>query len=91
MKPSWEWTEDDLTQLITDKVVEHLGLDYKASAKLQRGNDRKATEVSIDVSGFANSAGGTIVYGMLEDADKHFPHSRDRLGTVAGEERANCG
>ena len=65
MRQPWEWNETDLQSLIRDGVQESLSLDYKQSDSLSR-SDGKKTELSKDVSAFANSAGGTIVYGMVE-------------------------
>jgi len=59
------WTIARLQSLITDQVEESLTLDYKAAASLARSDSRKA-EITKDVSSFANSAGGTIIYGMKE-------------------------
>jgi Putative DNA-binding domain len=70
MNPPWKWTEDDLLGLIANKVEENLTLDYKACGALEH-TDSKKREISKDVSAFANSAGGVIVYGIVED--KHFP------------------
>jgi len=70
----WEWTEDDLLQLITDQVQESLTLDYKAAPALEK-TDPKKVEMSKDVSAFANSAGGTLVYGMVETG--HLPTHLD--------------
>lgn len=57
----------DLEQLIKDEIPESLKLDYKASASLGRSNNqRKEKELVKDVSAFANSAGGQIVYGIEE-------------------------
>jgi Putative DNA-binding domain len=61
-----DWKEADILSLITNGVKESLELDYKQCASLQK-TDGKKREVSKDVSAFANSAGGTIVYGMEED------------------------
>jgi hypothetical protein len=66
MKPAWEWTETYLNELIVMGVRESLTLDYKRCDALQR-KDGKIREISKDVSAFANSAGGTIVYGIIED------------------------
>lgn len=65
MKPSWEWTEDDLIWLMHHKVQESIDLQYKACDALQK-TDGKKREISKDVSALANSAGGTIVYGLVE-------------------------
>ena len=64
-----DWTEADLLRLINDGEEESLTLDYKACDALQK-TDGKKREVSKDVSAFANSVGGTIVYGITEDGHK---------------------
>lgn len=68
--PSWEWDESNIRNLIAGQVPESLTLEYKACDALTTA-DAKKREVGKDVSAFANSAGGTIVYGVLED--KHVP------------------
>jgi len=65
MRSPLKWTEDDLHRLIDDQVSESLTLDYKASAALQRTDGKKA-DLSKDVSAFANSAGGILIYGLRE-------------------------
>jgi hypothetical protein len=74
MKEPWEWNEDDLQSLITNGVQESLELEYKACPSLAKG-DKEKNELSKDVSAFANSAGGTIVYGMREK--DHLPEAID--------------
>ena len=64
-----DWTEADLLTLIGDGEQESLTLEYKACDSLQKTEGKK-NEISKDISAFANSAGGTIVYGMLEDGHK---------------------
>jgi hypothetical protein len=70
MKPPWEWDEDDLLALVASGTKESIELDYKECAALAQ-TDGKKNEVSKDVSALANSAGGTIVYGMVENG--HVP------------------
>jgi len=70
MKQPWEWNEDDLLALVSNSTKESVELDYKACDALAQ-TDRKKNEVSKDISAFANSAGGTIVYGMIENG--HVP------------------
>jgi hypothetical protein len=74
MNPSWEWTERDILGLIATRVTENLNLEYKRCNALQR-SDKNTIEISKDVSSFANSSGGTIVYGVIED--KYVPTGID--------------
>jgi hypothetical protein len=52
--------------MIRTATKESIDLDFKRSDDLQI-TDRKRTEISKDISAFANSAGGTLIYGMLEN------------------------
>ncbi len=62
-KYPWEWTEEDLIQLIGQP--ESLTLEFKESKLLAPGkNFTKA--LSQDISAFANAEGGTIVIGIKE-------------------------
>lgn len=74
MKNPWEWEEADVQSLITNSVQESLTMEYKICDALQK-TDGKKKEISKDVSAMANSAGGTIVYGVCED--KHVPTAID--------------
>lgn len=65
MRPLQEWDETDLQKLIDDQLQESLQLDYKQSAALAM-NDKCRAEIAKDVSAFANSAGGRIIYGIAE-------------------------
>ncbi len=70
-------TELQLQDLINQQVEENIHLDYKASGSLSK-SDGKKKEITKDVSAFANSDGGTIIYGIKEfdDAEKrHLPES----------------
>ncbi len=58
-------TRADLQRLIDEGLPESLTLDYKASAALSRNNEGRS-ELVKDVTAFANSAGGQIVYGIIE-------------------------
>jgi hypothetical protein len=74
MKQPWEWDKSDLDSLIHNHVQENIGLDYKRCDSLAN-TDSKKKEISKDVSAFANSAGGIIVYGMIETG--HVPDAID--------------
>lgn len=64
--------------LIRDEVEEHLQLEYKAAAALDK-SDKKKDEISKDVSALANAAGGTLIYGLKEGerAKKHLVEKID--------------
>jgi hypothetical protein len=66
MKSSREWVQADIEQLIDNAVPESLELDYKASTSLLK-TDKAKKEISKDVSAFANSSGGVLVYGVVEN------------------------
>jgi hypothetical protein len=70
---------DYLESLIRNKTEENLNLDYKASGSLKR-NDKSTSELSKDVSAFANSDGGIIIYGIKEDQiNRHLPQEIDPI------------
>lgn len=74
-KDPWTWDENDLLNLVTASVQESLELEYKRSESLEK-TDARRDEISKDVSSFANSAGGVIVYGMKEN--RHIPTGLDQ-------------
>lgn len=63
-KPLSEITENDLRTLISDQAVEDRTLDFKQCLPGNTDADKK--EFLADVSSFANSAGGFIIYGLAE-------------------------
>lgn len=65
------WTEQNLLELIANQQEENLELDFKRAAALAK-TERDKTEISKDVSAFANTVGGTILYGVQEAPDP--PH-----------------
>jgi len=74
MRSSKEWREADIIKLIDEKVPESLELEYKACDALQK-IDGKKNEISKDISSFANSNGGVIVYGIKKNG--HLPDCID--------------
>lgn len=76
-----EWTKERLERMIADGVEENLSLDYKRADALDRA-DGKKSEITKDVSSFANSAGGTLIYGIAEPEDKAKRHLPERLDPV---------
>lgn len=72
---------NDIESLIKNQVQESLNLDYKRTKSLEN-NDHNKNEISKDVSAFANSDGGTIIYGVIEK--NHIPEKIDEGVDVKG-------
>ena len=66
MFPPVTWNEEEVLQLIRNTQEEFLELDFKRGDSL-KNTDQNKKEISKDVSAFANTIGGTIVYGIEED------------------------
>jgi Putative DNA-binding domain len=75
------WDLDKINELINTGVEENLHLDYKAADALAK-SDGKKSEVSKDISSFANSAGGVIIYGIEEFNDLAKKHLPEKIGAV---------
>lgn len=69
----WDWDEADLSRLIADQVDEGYQLEYKAAGALSQSDTNK-NDISKDVSAFANSGGGTLVYGVEESSGQRPRH-----------------
>jgi len=65
MKPPSDWDESDLLALVRGEQTEMSELEFKGSEALAKGDYAK-NQISKDVSSFGNSAGGTLVYGIVE-------------------------
>jgi Putative DNA-binding domain len=79
MSPTWQ--QSTLQAYIDGQVEESLQLEYKAAEALGRQNN-KTTEITKDVSAMANSAGGTVVYGIKEfdlHEKRHLPETLDPI------------
>jgi Putative DNA-binding domain len=83
MKTPADWKEEDLQNLIDIGAEEGAQQEFKSAAALKVG-DREKTEISKDVSSFANSAGGIIVYGMDEEPAP--PHKATALSPINPQE-----
>ncbi len=70
MKNPWEWNESDLLDMVKAETQESIELDFKESKALEN-TGKKKDDISKDVSALANSAGGTIIYGVKEDKNTH--------------------
>jgi hypothetical protein len=68
MTEPWEWEEADLLALIENKAEEGLELDFKRCDALDPSQrERTRNKLSKHVSALANSIGGAIVYGIVEE------------------------
>jgi hypothetical protein len=79
-------TIEDLQKLIDDEVPEDIHLDYKRSEAIMDFD-----ELAKDVSAFANSDGGHLIYGVLESGYKptgidagvdHKKYKRERVEDI---------
>jgi Putative DNA-binding domain len=75
------YTEAELSQMITNQIEENLHLDYKGAGSLA-ATDGKKKEIAKDISAFANSDGGIVIYGMLEHNDKAKSHLPEKLDPI---------
>ena len=75
------WTESRLQNFITSEIEESLTLEYKSAEALDRHETRKK-EITKDVSAFANSAGGVIIYGIAESSHNDKRHLPERITPV---------
>ena len=76
------WTEARLQKLIENEIEESLTLEFKSAEALDR-NETKKKEITKDVSAMANSAGGTIIYGISEYSLTEKRHLPERITPVA--------
>lgn len=66
-----EITIDDIESLVNNSVCENKHLDYKRELHIDTDSDKK--EFLADISSFANSNGGDIVFGIEEDNIEKVP------------------
>lgn len=68
-----------LLRLIANRIEENPELEYKAADALQK-SDKRVMEITKDISSFANSNGGVLIYGIAEDqSDRRFPGNIDPI------------
>lgn len=67
-----------IESLIINEIEESINIDFKSADALDKA-DKKKAEISKDISAFANSNGGIIIYGINEKN-----HKADSLSFVDG-------
>lgn len=65
------FTQEDIQSFIDNEIEESIHLDFKSAGSLDK-SDGKKKELSKDISAFANSDGGLIIYGIDERDHKAF-------------------
>lgn len=58
-----EYTQEDIERIIKEKWEESLKLEFKAAEAISK---TQRNEISKDISAFANSGGGILIYGIKE-------------------------
>jgi hypothetical protein len=71
-------TEQDIQNIISNALEESVSLEFKAADALDKSNDH-TKEIWKDVSSFANSGGGVLIYGISEKN-----HKADSLSFIDG-------
>jgi hypothetical protein len=75
------WDINKINEYIKNQIEENLHLDYKAAASLGK-SDPKKKEISKDVSAFANSDGGVIIYGISEFNEPEKSHLPEKIDPI---------
>lgn len=77
-----EWNESMLNNYIKNGIEENINLDYKSAGSLLNNSEKKR-EISKDVSAFANSDGGLIIYGISEYNEKDKRHLPEKIDPIS--------
>lgn len=73
-----KYDEASILEIISNNLEESINLEFKSSGALSK-NEKHKNEISKDISSFANSAGGVLVYGIEEE-----DHKASRLSYIDG-------
>jgi hypothetical protein len=80
MTDAANWDEKDLQELIDSEAEENVTREFKRSEALEDLTELRKTDISKDVSAFANRIGGTLIYGIEEDNSE--PHQARALSPI---------
>lgn len=75
------WSYDRVQRMIEDGIEENLHLDYKAAGSLAKV-PQKRDEIVKDVTAFANSDGGVIIYGVQEFSGQERSHLPEKITPI---------
>lgn len=75
------WSYDRVQRMISDGIEENLHLDYKAAGSLAKVS-QKRDEIVKDVTAFANSDGGVIIYGVQEFSGQERSHLPEKITPI---------
>jgi len=74
------WTLNRIKKMLEDRVEESFSLEYKGAGALDRSISKNSLEITKDISAFANSSGGVLIYGISEHPSiKHLAGALDPI------------
>jgi hypothetical protein len=76
------WTKQRLEEMIANGIEESLTIEYKGVNALAK-DERKRIDITKDVSSFANSNGGILIYGMAEHTDPKYQHLPEKIDPIS--------
>ena len=75
-KPLSEIVSSDFLNLIENEVPESKTIEYKQALNLKTDSEKK--EFLADISSFANTSGGDLIYGIAEN-EKNLPSKFENI------------
>lgn len=75
------WNKEKLLEFIDKEIEENKHLEYKGADSIGK-SDGVRKEIAKDVSSFANSDGGIIIYGIKEFDEKDKNHLPEKLEPI---------
>jgi Putative DNA-binding domain len=78
------WNKEKINSYIENAIEENSSLEYKGGLSLDLSIDKNKSELCKDVSAFANSNGGILIYGISEFDLREKAHLPERITPVDG-------
>lgn len=75
------WTKGKIEEYISQGIEENKHLEYKGAGAVGKSEEKKK-EISKDISSFANSDGGIIIYGIKEFDDNLKRHLPEKIEPI---------